>query len=119
MFGRKEEKVAGCSRKLHNDALRIYTPPHRVLAVAAVAYQRVTAVLLLLLIYGSLFLSGVCYCVSAHLDNTPAYAAPSVRVFLACKQITVLEHPPYSPDLALNDFFSGPKDKGIIDRKAF
>jgi hypothetical protein len=29
----------------------------------------------------------------------------SVRDFLACKQITVLEQPPYSSDLAPNDFF--------------
>jgi len=40
-----------------------------------------------------------------------------VRDFLANKQITVLEHPAYSPDLAHNDF-SVPKDKGNIERKA-
>jgi len=39
--------------------------------------------------------------------------------FLATKQITVLEHPAYSPDLAPNDFFSVPKDNGNIERKAF
>jgi hypothetical protein len=38
--------------------------------------------------------------------------------FLASKQITVLEHPTYSLDLALNDFFV-PEDKGNIERKAF
>jgi len=38
---------------------------------------------------------------------------------LATKQITVLEHPVCSPDLALNDFFSVPEDKGNIERKAF
>ena len=37
--------------------------------------------------------------------------------FLATKQITVLEHPAYSPDLARNDFFSVPEDKGNIERK--
>ena len=31
--------------------------------------------------------------------------------FLATKQITVLEHPAYSPDLAPNDFFLFPKIK--------
>jgi hypothetical protein len=41
-----------------------------------------------------------------------------VREFLACKQITVLEHPPYSLDVATSDFFV-PKDKGNIERKAF
>jgi len=33
----------------------------------------------------------------------------SVREFLATKQITVLEHPAYSPDLAPSDFFLFPK----------
>jgi hypothetical protein len=31
----------------------------------------------------------------------------------------VLEHPAYSPDLAPSDFFSVPKDKEKIERKAF
>jgi hypothetical protein len=31
----------------------------------------------------------------------------------------VLEHPPYSLDLAPKYFFSVPKDKGDIERKAF
>ena len=35
-----------------------------------------------------------------HQDNTPAHMALSVREFLATKQIAVLEHPAYSPDLA-------------------
>jgi histone-lysine N-methyltransferase SETMAR len=38
-------------------------------------------------------------------DIAPAHAALSVREFLASEQITVLEHPPYSPDLAPNNFF--------------
>jgi hypothetical protein len=42
-----------------------------------------------------------------------------VRERLASKQITVLEHPPYSPDLAPNDFFSVPEDKGNVEMKAF
>ena len=40
-----------------------------------------------------------------HHDNTPAHTALSVRGFLSTKQITVLEHPAYSPDLAPNYFF--------------
>jgi len=40
-----------------------------------------------------------------HHDNAPAHTTLSVREFLATKQITVLEHPTYSPDLAPNDFF--------------
>jgi len=31
----------------------------------------------------------------------------------------VLEDPAYSPDLAPNDFFSIPEDKGNIERKTF
>jgi len=34
-----------------------------------------------------------------------------LREFLATKQITVLEHPAYSPDLASSDFFLFPKIK--------
>jgi hypothetical protein len=41
-----------------------------------------------------------------------------VREFLASKQITVLEHPPYSPDLGPKDFFV-PENKENIERKAF
>jgi hypothetical protein len=52
-------------------------------------------------------------------DNAPAQTALSVREFLATKQITVLEHPTYSPDLAQNYFFSVPDVKGNIERKAF
>jgi len=53
-----------------------------------------------------------------HHYNAPAHTALSVREFLATKQITVLEHPARLPDLAPNDFFSVPEDKGNIERKA-
>jgi histone-lysine N-methyltransferase SETMAR len=46
-----------------------------------------------------------------HQDNAPAYKALSVKQFLAQKSITDMEHPPYSPDLALNDFWVFPKVK--------
>ena len=49
-----------------------------------------------------------------HHDNAPAHKALSVREFLATKQITVLGHPAYSPDLAPNDFFLFPKIKEIL-----
>ena len=48
-----------------------------------------------------------------HQDNAPAHTALSAREFLATEQITVLEHPAYSPDLAPNDFFLFPKIKEI------
>ena len=44
----------------------------------------------------------------------------SKEEFLGTKQITVLEHPAYSPDLAPNDFFLFPKIKYInTEKKAF
>jgi len=54
-----------------------------------------------------------------HHDNAPAHTAMSVREFLPTKQITVLEHPDYSPDLAPNDFSSVLEGKENIERKAF
>jgi transposase len=42
-----------------------------------------------------------------------------VREILASKQITVLEHPPYSPDLAPSDFLLFPKMKEILKGRHF
>jgi transposase len=42
-----------------------------------------------------------------------------VREFLASKPITVLKHPPYSPDLAPSDFFLFPKIKEILKGRQF
>ena len=49
-----------------------------------------------------------------HHENAPAHTALSLREFLATKQINVLEHPAYSPDLAPSDFFSVLEDKGNL-----
>ena len=43
----------------------------------------------------------------------------SKEEFLAIKQITVLEHPAYSPDLAPSDFFLFPKIKEILKVRHF
>jgi len=43
----------------------------------------------------------------------------SKEEFLATKQITVLEYPAYSPDLALSDFFLFLKIKEILKRRHF
>jgi uncharacterized membrane protein len=70
------------------------------------AYQHFTTVLLL--IYGSLFLSGVYYCFSVFwcaMARMSELEALSVRDFLAGKQLTVPEYLPYSLDLTPNDFF--------------
>ena len=42
-----------------------------------------------------------------------------MREFLATKQITVLEHPAYSPDLAPRDFFLFTKIKEILKGRHF
>ena len=54
-----------------------------------------------------------------HHDNAPAHTALSVRKFLATKQITVLEHPAYLPDLAPSEFFLFPKVKEILKGRHF
>ena len=43
----------------------------------------------------------------------------SKEEFLATKQITVLKHPAYSPDLAPNDFFLFRKIKEILKERHF
>ncbi|XP_076389805.1 uncharacterized protein LOC143264822 isoform X1 [Megachile rotundata] len=42
-------------------------------------------------------------------DDAPAHTALSVKQFLTSKNITVMGHPPYSPDLDPCDFFLFPK----------
>jgi transposase len=43
--------------------------------------------------------------------------ALSVREMLANKEITMLEHPPYSPDLAPSKFFLTLMTSGVIRRQ--
>jgi transposase len=42
-----------------------------------------------------------------------------VREFLATKQIAVLEHPAYSPDLAPIDFYLFPKIEELLNERHF
>ena len=49
-------------------------------------------------------------CVLQH-NNTPAHTVLSIREFLAKKNIPILPHPPYSPDLAPCNFYLFPKLK--------
>ena len=44
-------------------------------------------------------------------DNAPVHRAVAVQEFLARKQVCVLHHPPYSPDLSPCDYFLFPKLK--------
>ena len=46
-----------------------------------------------------------------HRDNAPAHAALLTRRFLTDNNMTVVPHPPYSPDLAPSEFFLLPKLK--------
>jgi histone-lysine N-methyltransferase SETMAR len=52
-------------------------------------------------------------------DNAPVNTAGAVAHFLARKQITVLHHPSYSPDLAPVYFFLFPKLKSQLKGKRF
>jgi hypothetical protein len=51
--------------------------------------------------------------------SSEAVKALSMREFLATEQITVLEHPAYSPDLAPSDFFLFPKIKEVLKGRHF
>jgi hypothetical protein len=50
-------------------------------------------------------------------NNAPPHKALSVKQFLAQKSITEMEHPSYSPDLALNNFWLFPKIKSTSMRQ--
>ena len=49
-----------------------------------------------------------------HHDDAPAHTALNVGQFLASKQVTYLEHPPYSPDLAPCDFWLFSRMKAVL-----
>ena len=46
-----------------------------------------------------------------HWDNSPVCTATGVRNWLAAREVQVLEHPPFLPDLSPADFFYLPKLK--------
>ena len=52
-------------------------------------------------------------------DNAPSHNATIVNQFLAQRKVNVLEHPPYSPDLAPADYFLFPKVKSHLKRRLF
>jgi histone-lysine N-methyltransferase SETMAR len=49
-----------------------------------------------------------------HQNNVPSHNALSVKQFLASKNVTVLTHLPYSPDLYPCDFLPFPKIKSVL-----
>ena len=52
-------------------------------------------------------------------DNAPVHRAVAVQEFLARKQVCVLNHPPYSPDLSPCDYFLFPKLKLPLKGRLF
>ncbi|GFS77214.1 protein GVQW3 [Trichonephila clavipes] len=54
-----------------------------------------------------------------NLNIAPAHSVLSVKRFLAKHSIPVLEHPPYSPDLAPCDFYLFPKVKSALKGTRF
>jgi transposase len=54
-----------------------------------------------------------------HHDNAPAHSAFQTRRFLTDNNVTVVPHPPYSPDLAPSDFLLFPKLKMKLKGRRF
>jgi transposase len=54
-----------------------------------------------------------------HHDNAPAHASLLIYSYLAKHQISVVPHPPYSPDLGPADFFLFPKLKTTLKGRCF
>ena len=54
-----------------------------------------------------------------HYDNAPGHSALRTHEFLAKHSITVLPHPPYSPDLVPCDFFLFPMLKRPLKERRF
>lgn len=54
-----------------------------------------------------------------HHDNASSHTARRTIEFLAEENIEILDHPPYSPDLSPNDFFTFPKIKEKLRGQRF
>ena len=54
-----------------------------------------------------------------HHDNAPAHTALRIRQFLTSQGMTLVPHPPYSPDLAPADFFLFPQMKRDLKGRRF
>jgi len=53
------------------------------------------------------------------LHNAPSHNMTTVNQFLDQRKITVLDHPPYLPDLAPADYFLFPKVKSQLKKRLF
>ncbi|CAH1985888.1 unnamed protein product [Acanthoscelides obtectus] len=54
-----------------------------------------------------------------HQDNASSHTAQKTRQYLPEENVELLDHPPYSPVLSRNDFFTFPKIKNRLRGKRF
>lgn len=54
-----------------------------------------------------------------HHDNASSHTARQTKTFLSSQNVEILDHPPYSPDLSPNDFFTFPKIKQSLRGQRF
>ncbi|CAH2008408.1 unnamed protein product [Acanthoscelides obtectus] len=54
-----------------------------------------------------------------HQDNASSHTAQRTRQYLTEESVELLDHPPYSPDLSPNDFFTLPKIKNRLRGQRF
>ncbi|CAH2009862.1 unnamed protein product [Acanthoscelides obtectus] len=54
-----------------------------------------------------------------HQDNASSHTAQKTRQYLTEENVELLDHPPYSPDLSPNDFFTFPKIKHRLRGQRF
>ncbi|CAH1996463.1 unnamed protein product [Acanthoscelides obtectus] len=54
-----------------------------------------------------------------HQDNASSHTAQKTRQYLTEENVELLNHPPYSPDLSPNDFFTFPKIKNRLRGQRF
>jgi len=52
-------------------------------------------------------------------DNAPSHNATIVKQILAQRKVALLDHPPYSPDLAPADYVLFPKEKSNLKGRLF
>ncbi|CAH1974983.1 unnamed protein product [Acanthoscelides obtectus] len=54
-----------------------------------------------------------------HRDNASSHTAQKTRQYLTEENVELLDHPPYSPDLSPNDFFTFAKTKNRLRGQRF
>ncbi|CAG9132342.1 unnamed protein product [Plutella xylostella] len=54
-----------------------------------------------------------------HHDNASSHTARKTRTFLNMENVELMDHPPYSPDLSPNDYFTFPRIKDMLRGQRF